>query len=155
MHQGVLVRTTASLRSSHFVAVPREATAEGTDTDTLTWDVRITRLVDEADGPAFLEGLLRSASGSQVLAQPAVTRLSPAVSIPWLGALRATRIPVHVRDGRTSAAGYIQVMSLGAGSTEVHLCLRGTSLLDRMRRWRRLGQLAELACDRLMPTPRA
>src|SRR4051794_7681746 len=114
------------------------------------WDIRISRLVDESRGEALLERLLAVGVHNEVLASPSVMRVAPAVSSPWLGSLHLIRVPVHLRQRRTSASGCIEVMPLGAGTTEVRICLRRTSRLNRFRRRRHLERLTNDVGDQLL-----
>jgi hypothetical protein len=114
------------------------------------WDVRISRLVDESRGEEMLERLLAIGVHNRVLASPSVTRVAPAVSTRWLGALHLIRVPVNLRQRRTSASGCIEVMPLGAGTTEVRICVRSTSRLNRFRRCRHLERLTNDVADQLL-----
>jgi hypothetical protein len=135
---------------SRAVAVRAESVTAGPPPAAPPWDVRITRLVDESRGQELLERLLATGVHDEVLASPSVLRVAPAVCAPWLGSLHLIRVPVKLRQRRTFAIGCIEVMPVGAGTTEVRICLRSTSRLSRFRRLRHLERLTNDVGDQLL-----
>lgn len=123
------------------------ALANDVSEDGRTWDVRAVRYVDDVAATRitayFLDADARGPSGQP----PHVIRAGPLVSRDWFGAVQVTRISVRVLEPRGAATGYVELMPVGAGMSEVRVCLHGDGLIDRARRWRRLQQLAERTCD--------
>jgi len=114
-----------------------------------TWDVRSARFVDKGSGEQLLGWLFATGSAGELLASPDVVRSAPATCSRVLGSLHVIRLPVLCRNGRLRASGYIDVMPVGAGVTEICVCLRSRSRWTRGRRWRHLEQLADDIARRL------
>ena len=124
--------------------------ARDVSADERTWDVRALRYIDDVGAARIAAHFLNADGHDPSSRPPRVIGAGPVVSRDWLGAVRVARIPVRVLTTRGAADGYVEVMPVGAGTSEVRLCLRGNALIDRARGWRRLQQLAERACDALM-----
>jgi len=116
-------------------------------------DMRTTSFVSDAHTSALLG---RLQAGDQILARPSVRRIGPPESVPWFGSLHVTRVRVQVKARRTSAAGWIDVMPVGAGSTEVRIRLEDTAHWARLGRGRRrLGRLAADVQEQLLQKNRS
>lgn len=113
-------------------------------------DVRIVRLIDDSHGERLLQRLLASGVHGRLLASPTVTRTAPAVSEPWLRSLHSVRVPVRAEHGRQAATGYIELMSVGVGTTEVTVCLAPVGRKPRSRSRRQVQRLADDIAARLI-----
>jgi hypothetical protein len=125
-----------------------------------TWTVRATRFVDNRAGEELLNRLLAKGSHDQILSSPAIARSGPIRRSRVLGSLYALRAPVTCARGRVSASGYVEVLPVGTGMTEVHICLRSDNRRSIFRRSRTLQELADETGQRLLasagpPPPKA
>jgi hypothetical protein len=114
-----------------------------------SWDVRSVRYVDDATARRIVNELLAGNSQPSAVL-PSVVRLGPATSSPWVGTLHVTHIPVGITARKANAVGFVEVMPVGAGTTEIRICLVGQTRAHRAHGYRRLRDLAERAGDQLL-----
>lgn len=108
--------------------------------------------MEESKAEHLLAWLLLSPLGDGSPEAPVVSQIGLPAARRWFGTLEAISVPVHVTSDRSNADGCVEVMPVGAGTSEVKVCLAGAGLLARARGWSRLQDLAERAADEIVRT---